>query len=553
MNENWKELMELLEGDPLFAGQAALLQELEQKQAAREVSISVLGQFKRGKSSLINAMLGEELLPVGIIPLTTVVTELRFGPRFRGQVCFADGSIREIGPEELRGYCSEQENSGNHKNVRVVRLWTPGHPFGEGVVLVDTPGVGSVYRNNTDATFDYLIHSDAVLFLLSVDSPVSRTEQEFLIKVREYAPKFYFAVNKADTVSDEDLRTFLTFCEKVVGETLERPVTMTAVSAKTGAGVPELTASLRESLNASHDGLVDRSVAQKLELVLRQVEAKLELARRSAALPGEELEEKLERLEGQTRSLAAFRDTLEVLARHHTGRLVGEVQQELQVKAEALKVKTESLCEALAEELASLSRSDFRETFRSRLDSALKEELSQLNKEGTELLSRGYGRVTELLAGKTAEAEQCLSDFMRREFGLDYPVERQEFTVDRRSDFFLQVGLKSLPRFRVEAFDRLAPRKAADARFCRECLRQAEEDIDCNFSNMIYNYRYKMQESLRPLCRELGERAEKTAEEMERLLKLLLDRRDRAEESRREEEQRCEIIRRAVEALSGEV
>ena len=130
-------------------GQVSRATELRERLYERELIISVIGQFKRGKSSLINALLGEELLPVGIIPLTTTVTEIRRGDGFRAVVRFSDDSEQETNRENLPDYISEQKNPGNQKNVAEVKLWTKHISFGAGITLVDTPGVGSIHQHNT--------------------------------------------------------------------------------------------------------------------------------------------------------------------------------------------------------------------------------------------------------------------------------------------------------------------------------------------------------------------------------------------------------------------
>ena len=126
MFKGTKELLALLDRTELFRGQASALRDLEQKAEQNELTISVIGQLKRGKSSLVNAILGEDLLPVGIIPLTTVVTEIRYAPAFRAQVLLENGFVQEIPAAEIEEYCSEQKNSGNHKSAI-----EQGHAIGE--------------------------------------------------------------------------------------------------------------------------------------------------------------------------------------------------------------------------------------------------------------------------------------------------------------------------------------------------------------------------------------------------------------------------------------
>ena len=216
MKEKLNRAIALMEQAAFLEDQVSHTSELLERLCGRELIISVVGQFKRGKSSLINALLGDELLPVGIIPLTTAVTEIRRGNSFKAVVRFSDGAEQETSRENLPDYISEQKNPGNRKNVADVKLWTEHTPFASGIALVDTPGVGSVHQHNTQTSHSYIEKSDAVLFLLSVDSPVSETERDFLLKVRENAAKFYFAVNKTDMITEDNLKEFLSYSKAVL-------------------------------------------------------------------------------------------------------------------------------------------------------------------------------------------------------------------------------------------------------------------------------------------------------------------------------------------------
>ena len=68
---------------------------------AEEITVAILGRFKAGKSTFVNALVGRPLLPVGVVPVTTVVTEIRFGPLECAQVRFLDGHVEEVSPEEI--------------------------------------------------------------------------------------------------------------------------------------------------------------------------------------------------------------------------------------------------------------------------------------------------------------------------------------------------------------------------------------------------------------------------------------------------------------------
>src|SRR5271157_1633182 len=86
------------------------------------IDVAILGQFKAGKSSFINSLVGREILPVGVIPVTTVITRLQYGPQVRSMITYIDGTRSEIGIEDLEKFISEARNPSNSRNVDVVDI-----------------------------------------------------------------------------------------------------------------------------------------------------------------------------------------------------------------------------------------------------------------------------------------------------------------------------------------------------------------------------------------------------------------------------------------------
>jgi hypothetical protein len=138
----------------------ARLDALRERFAQNRLQLAALGQFKRGKSTFINALLGAPLLPIGVLPLTAVPTFIAWGPQPLVRVRFNDkhpveqltsdepGSIREF----LFRFVTEEANPENRLGVARVDLSYPAPLLADrGTVLIDTPGVGSTYRHNTEA------------------------------------------------------------------------------------------------------------------------------------------------------------------------------------------------------------------------------------------------------------------------------------------------------------------------------------------------------------------------------------------------------------------
>ena len=180
-------------------------------------NLAVVGQFKRGKSSLINAILGRNLLPTAVVPITSIVTTLRYGPEERVLV------LREGVPapvalpaSSLAEYVTERGNPSNEKCVISVEVEIPASFLQRGLHLIDTPGVGSAQQQNTATTYAFLPEADAVIFVTSVESPLTEAELAFLDTIRQHAQRTFVVLNKVDQLEAADLREAAGYTEGVI-------------------------------------------------------------------------------------------------------------------------------------------------------------------------------------------------------------------------------------------------------------------------------------------------------------------------------------------------
>jgi GTP-binding protein EngB required for normal cell division len=210
--------------------------ELIVKLAEDRFILAVLGQFKRGKSSLMNAIIGRELLPTGVLPLTSAITILKYGPTEKLVINREDsGFPQELPVSSLPGYVTEKGNPGNQKKVKTACVELPVPFLRRGLEFVDTPGVGSAIMANTATTYSFLPECDAVLFVTSADMPMTSLELEFLKEIREYVNKIFFVVNKIDLVTENERDEVISFVtETIRTQTGSDSVKVFSVSARLG-------------------------------------------------------------------------------------------------------------------------------------------------------------------------------------------------------------------------------------------------------------------------------------------------------------------------------
>ena len=187
---------------------AERLRAAEQRLRDGRLSIVVCGEFKRGKSSLLCALLRDvELFPVDVDITTSLVTVVEHGESERIEVLLAgdDGpEIRSISRAEIHDYVTEVGNPGNSRRAETLVVTTPNERLASGRRLVDTPGVGGLNRDHTAVTYAYLPSADVVVFVTDVTQPLTEQELDFVRRVTEHVSVMIFAVTKIDLRPDYD-------------------------------------------------------------------------------------------------------------------------------------------------------------------------------------------------------------------------------------------------------------------------------------------------------------------------------------------------------------
>jgi predicted GTPase len=168
-----------------------IIEEVRKRLAHGRLHLAVLGQFNRGKSTFINALVGLNVLPTSVLPLQSVPTLISWGPHLKCVLRFLNGKpylIVQKSNEDisatLTAYVAEEHNPKNQLCVKEVEVQCPSELLENGTVLIDTPGFGSTYLHNTRTALETIVECDAALFLISADPPLTQMEVEFLRQVQ---------------------------------------------------------------------------------------------------------------------------------------------------------------------------------------------------------------------------------------------------------------------------------------------------------------------------------------------------------------------------------
>jgi len=292
------------------------------------IDVAVLGQFKAGKSSFINSLIGKPLLPVGVIPVTTAITRLAYGDAERAVVTHFDGKKTEIPLNALADYTSEAKNPGNEKNVEVIDCALPSLAAFEGLRIVDTPGLGSVFQYHKATAENWLPEVGAALLAVSADRPLSEHDLQLIRELTAHTPRIVLLLTKADLLTPDQQAEVVAFFKQTLARELNRefPVYLYSTRADTDARKETLKRELFLKLVANRAGEFGhiarhkgRSLAEECRTYLaialsasekadrdREALAKMILDERAhSETVREEMAIVVRELQGQTRTLIA--------------------------------------------------------------------------------------------------------------------------------------------------------------------------------------------------------------------------------------------------------
>jgi GTP-binding protein EngB required for normal cell division len=372
------------------------------------LNIAVLGRFKAGKSTFLNHLLGRTLLPVGVVPVTTVVTEIQYGPRERAEVHFLDERKENIPVDRISEFIAESGNPENAKKVALVRVELPSMERYRGIRFVDTPGLESVFEHNTEASLSWLPNVGLALVAVGVDPPLSQHDIELIRNLGRFTPNISLLLTKVDVLDEGELVQVKDFVQKQLARYWNGSVPVFPYSVRPGF----------EALRFEvHDQLLSRASAEagehretilrhKIDSLLAECAEYLNVALKTAVITDSERACLRDRILGEKESIEDTRMALRLVVRHATGASRSAFENIL--KADDLPIRRQLLA-SLDREFPSWTRSlsVATERFEDWLRAKMTSEMSELSKNHRDEFVAPVRRVGRQLS-------QSLQDFRNR-------------------------------------------------------------------------------------------------------------------------------------------
>lgn len=532
---NLKALWELLAGRG-YQEMEKDLQGLTLKLREDRFNLVVLGHFNRGKSTLINSLLGADLLPTSIIPLTSIITLIGYGETLKIKVRFKNGTKKEIAPWEIAEYVTESENPGNEKNVERVEICCPSPYLQEGVILIDTPGISSIYLDNTVITQNYLPRADAAIFLIEVDPPLTQVELDFLKQVKEFAGKIFFVQNKIDQVEESERAQSLKFSKNIIQTRLGLPdVKIYPISAKLALegklkGVPEkvetslfplFEATLFQFLlQGKGKILLSSSINQSLRLV-GAVEMVLNLERKAIETSLLDLERKISQFNEQSEIIQQEQADMEILIRGEVEKLL----QDLNLDLEQFKLEQAPLIKEVIQKCYEAHLKDDKKALAQALDICLRESIEEAFRTWFPLedkkMRQGFEKIASRFSTRANRFIRQIQQISASLFNLQ--MENLEVVETLTTQSRLHYKTDELLGWGLDNIPLLMPKHYFQKFVLEETLKKVESELDRNTGRVRYDFLERLEFSVQELKDSLDWRIRMTRESIQNALKRAIE------------------------------
>jgi small GTP-binding protein len=501
------------------------LRSLHTKLEADVFSLVVVGQFKRGKTTFINALLGKDLLPTAIIPLTSIITILSYGRELKITAFFENGSKKEIALADLPLFVTEKYNPKNEKKVDRVEITYPSLYLKNEVQIIDTPGIASVHEHNTKTTYEYLPRADAAIFLVSVDPPLTQAELHFLRDLKNLVVKTFFIQNKIDTVSKQDWDESLAFSKKIIEEEAGfNDVKIYPLSAKEAmegksednqqkldrSGLPFFEQSLEQFLMNEKGETLLKSAIEKANNFINEEMLLTELEEKSLELPLNELENKI----------VALKKFIEESGQEEidSGRLLAEEVKVLQTETlidDLEKLKEEktkwllSQVESLAIKHKSDNNTQFTKLMNDFIDTQIRDIFGAWRVGEEKVLKSHIEKILKRFANRINKIIEQLTRFSAELFGItDRQFYAQEVLPPEIEFRFQTTDESDMLSMTIDLARKALPKILAHKLILKEAQEKAEIMVDRHCGKARYDFSQRMEQLVRDYRKHITETAD---------------------------------------------
>ena len=483
---------------------------------AARLRVLVAGEAKRGKSTLINALLGSAVLPTGVTPLTAVATTVRYGDDPHADVRFADGHEEKQPLSALPDLVTERGNPGNRRRIAAVTAYLDVPLLAGGVELVDTPGTGSVFAWDTAAAHEALRAMDAAVFVLTADPPVSAAERDLYAKVTSLSVTTFIVLNKADHLDEAGLAEAADFTEQVLSETPGGPgvpgriYPLSARAALEGGdpGFAAFAADFTAYLASRRESDLRSSAVTQARRIARSLLDEVALTRRAAQLAAGDASDRVARFGDRLAEVSVRGQDAVAVVNGESARLLRALNDAAEADGPRLgRDIVLQLAEFLDGGLRTAPPAEIQRAGRERLVTLTLEAASAWRAQRQDIIEKTLERTADRLAVDLAFALDVLRDAAAELLGLELAVPDPggRLAEDRRF-FYTTAEDVGQTELLAGAIRRKLPGDLGRRRAREHVLREAPSLVASQIGRARGDLQYRLSEASRELAHSVERR-----------------------------------------------
>jgi hypothetical protein len=477
---------------------------------AARLRVLVAGEAKRGKSTLINALLGRAVLPAGVTPLTAVATTVRYGDDPHTVVRFADGHEEKQPLAALPDLVTERGNPGNRRRIAGVTVYLDAPVLAGGVELVDTPGTGSVYEWDTAAAHEALGTMDAAVLVLTADPPVSAAERDLYAKMADLSVAAFTVLNKADHLDGPGLAEASEFTRRVLGEAASLPgrepgkiygMSARAALDRGDPGFDEFRADFMAYVATRRAADLRASAIAQARRIARSLLDDVALTRRAADLTAGDAADRVNRFAGRLAEVAIRGQDAVAVVNAEAARQLTALNDASAADGPRLSRQVRADLDALLDgELEHASPAEIERQGRERLVTLTLNAVQTWRERRRELIEAGLAQVDARLAAELKTALDILRESAAELLGLDLTVPEPggRLAEDRRF-FYTTAEEAGQTELLAGAIRRKLPGELGRRRAREHLRREAPGLVQAQIGRARADLQYRLAEASRAL------------------------------------------------------
>jgi GTP-binding protein EngB required for normal cell division len=487
---------------------AALLDRLD----AARLRVLVVGEAKRGKSTLVNALLGRDVLPSGVTPLTAVATTVRYGEDERAEVRFLDGHEEKQSLAVLPDLVTERGNPGNRRRIAGVTVYVPAPMLAGGVELVDTPGTGSVFESGTQTAHEALRSMDAAVFVLTADPPVSASERDLLEQVAGLSVTTFTVLNKADHLDEAGRAEALEFTRRVLAESgrggTVYPMSARAALGGRDAGFAAFSADFAAYLSARGPADLRVSAVAQARRIGESLLDEVAVTRRVAGMRAGDAADRVRRFGERLAEVTVHGRDAVTVVNAESGRLLFALNDAAEQDVPRLAREVGAQLDALfGDQLREATAGEIQRVGRERLGAFAVAAAESWRQQQREAIEQGLAAVDARLAAQLRAELSVLRESAAELLGLDLSVPEPEGRLAESRRFFYTAGQDAgQTELLAGAVRRRLPGELGRRTAREHLLRETPDLMSMQIGRARGDLQYRLAEATRALSRVVEQR-----------------------------------------------